>query len=462
MFKLLVTGADFSGPGAEILDPAAGNGSGNLRGQELIPDVNTVGAIYYGDSLAYGQSPAATEFFSDSGPGSLYYDSNGVPYATPQSAGKVDFVAPDGVNVPVPGFAPFFGTSAAAPDAAAVAALVLQAAPTLTTAQISSVLAQSAIGLGLSPAVQGTGLIQADKAVTLAEDSVACFCSGTLILTPQGERRVEDLVIGDPIITGSGQTKSIRWIGRRSYAGAFIAGQHLKLPVCIKRSALAPNVPYSDLWVSPGHAMMLDGQLIPAWRLINGVSIIQPDAVDSVTYYHVELDTHDVLLANGAAAESFLDDDCRAQFQNAAEFQARYPDARPIPALARRLEDGFALQLIQDRIADRVGAMLAPEPAGPLHGFIDVANVGHVCGWAIDLYNPDEPVTLEVRVGPHPVLCVLANGYRADLRKAGIGSGCHAFAVDLPAGFEGDISVRRVTDQAILAATDASRTRRAA
>ena len=461
-FKLLVTGADFTGPGAEILDPAAGNGSGNLRGQELIPDVNTVGAIYYGDSPAYGQTPAATEFFSDSGPGSLYYDSNGVPYATPQSAGKVDFVAPDGVNTTVAAVTPFFGTSAAAPNAAAVAALLLQAEPTLTTAQVSSALSQSAISLGQSSAIQGTGLIQADRAVTLAEDSVTCFCPGTLILTAQGERRVEDLAIGDPIITASGQTKPIRWIGRRSYAGAFIAGQHLKLPIGIKRGALAPNVPHSDLWVSPGHAMMLDGHLVPAWRLINDVSIIQPDAVDSVTYYHVELDTHDVLLANGAAAESFLDDDCRAQFHNAAEFHARYPDARPIPALAPRLEDGFALQFIQDRIADRAGAMLAPEPAGPLHGFIDIATAGHVCGWALDLENPEEPVTLEVRVGAHPVLCVLANRYRADLRKAGVGSGCHAFAIDLPAGLDGDISVRRVTDQAIVAATDASRTRRAA
>jgi len=97
-FKLFLTssGVTGTGPGGVIDDPQASSGSGDLRGQQLIPGVNTVGATFYGNSAAFGQVPSATEYFSDSGPGTLLYDSNGVPLPAPQSAGKVDFTAPTG------------------------------------------------------------------------------------------------------------------------------------------------------------------------------------------------------------------------------------------------------------------------------------------------------------------------------------------------------------------------------
>ena len=121
-FKLIVgsTGTG-TGPGGVIDDPAAANGTGDVHGQQLIPGVNTVGAAFYGQSAAFGEAPTNTEYFSNSGPGELLYDSNGNALATPQSAGKVDFLAPDGVNTPVPAIGAFYGTAAAAPDAAAVA-----------------------------------------------------------------------------------------------------------------------------------------------------------------------------------------------------------------------------------------------------------------------------------------------------------------------------------------------------
>jgi hypothetical protein len=281
----------------------------------------------------------------------------------------------------------------------------------------------------------------------------ACYCPGTLILTDHGEIAVEALAIGDNVVTQAGLARPIRWIGRRSYAGAFIAGQHLTLPVCIKRGAIAAAVPHQDLWVSPGHAMMIDGQLIPAWRLINGVSVTQAVSVDEVTYYHVELNGHDVLMANGAAAESFLDEDCRGQFQNAGAFDALYPDAVAMIPLAKRMEDGFGLLNIQERMAAR--AVIAPvlEPAGALLGFLDLAQTDHVRGWAQDEDSPEEPVALEILIGGAPILCVLANGFRADLRAAGLGSGCHAFDALLPAGLGGDVVVRRVVDGAPLPQT---------
>ena len=277
-----------------------------------------------------------------------------------------------------------------------------------------------------------------------------CFCPGTLIQTDRGPIPVEHLVIGDQVITLDGEAEPIRWIGQRSFAGSFIAGNAAILPVCIKAGALADGVPSQDLWVSPGHALFVDGQLVPAARLVNGVSIVQAEAVESVTYYHVELPHHAVLSANGAPAESFLDDDCRNQFQNAASFYATYPDAEPMAEYAPRLEDGFALQSIQDRLALRAGVFPSAEPIGVLRGFVDQVGLGRITGWAQDCDSPEEPVALEIVVGTTPVLCVLANAYRADLRQGGMGSGCHAFDVTLDFALEGPVTVRRVADGAVL------------
>ena len=74
-----------------------------------------------------------------------------------------------------------------------------------------------------------------------------------------GEKRVEQLKIGDKVMTRSGVARPIKWIGRRSYAGRFIMGRKDILPVCIKAGALGGNVPRRDLWISPHHAMYFDG-----------------------------------------------------------------------------------------------------------------------------------------------------------------------------------------------------------
>jgi hypothetical protein len=288
-----------------------------------------------------------------------------------------------------------------------------------------------------------------------------CYCPDTLILTQRGEMPVEALEIGDHVITVSGAMEPIRWIGRRSYEGRFIAGNHLMLPVTIRAGALADATPHTDLIVSPGHAIWVDGQLIPAWRLVDGVTITQAEKVVQVTYIHIELPQHVLLLANGAAAESFLDETgVRGQFHNAAAFYSLYPNAPAMRPLQARLEDGFALQSIQERLADRAGVMPVVEPAGALRGFVDHAGPEHVCGWAQDADSPEEPVAPEVLVDGMPVLTVLANAYRADLRKAGLGSGCHAFEISLPVA--GAVTVRRTTDGAALTMTKAADERLAA
>jgi Hint domain len=109
-----------------------------------------------------------------------------------------------------------------------------------------------------------------------------CYCRGTLILTKRGELRIEDLAIGDMVVTISGEAKPIKWIGRRSYAGQFISGNRAVLPIVVRAGALAPDIPVRDLWVSPRHALLLDGVFVPAELLVNAQAILQAEAVDQV------------------------------------------------------------------------------------------------------------------------------------------------------------------------------------
>jgi glycosyltransferase involved in cell wall biosynthesis len=191
---------------------------------------------------------------------------------------------------------------------------------------------------------------------TSVADITPCYCEGTRILTDRGEIPVETLAIGDRVINADGVARPIRWVGRRSYSGRFARGTHV-LPICFKAGALDVNRPRRDLWVSPHHAMFLDGVLIEALDLINGVSIFQAERVERVDYFHIELDIHDVIIAEGALSESFVDDDSRGMFQNGHEFAALYPD-RPTQSArycAQRVAFGAELEAIRRHIAHRAG-----------------------------------------------------------------------------------------------------------
>jgi hypothetical protein len=272
-----------------------------------------------------------------------------------------------------------------------------------------------------------------------------CFRRGTLILTDRGEIAVEDLHIGDYVVTYFGDVRPIRWIGQRVYSRAFAAGKCGILPVRIAQSALEDGVPKRDLHVSPQHAMLLDGMLIPAIALLNGRSIIQAETVDCLEYYHIELDSHDVILAEGAPSESFVDDDSRSMFDNAREYHMLYPDALPEPACycAPRAEDGDAIEGLRLRLAARADSTQAPfarpdgvDTVGPLVpcGYLDAASRTQVSGWAWIPGHPDEPLALEVLDNGEVIARVLANRYRADLKAASIGDGRHGFELLIPRG----------------------------
>lgn len=207
----------------------------------------------------------------------------------------------------------------------------------------------------------------------------ACYCPGTLIATKDGEVPVEQLKIGDMVRTASGTLKKIRWIGHRSYAAEFVSNNRGLMPILIKAGALADNVPRRDLKVSPLHAMYLDGVLVAASALINGETVIQCDVNEQIDYFNVELDTHDLLMAEGAPSESYVEDGGRGMFHNAAEYYSRYPDAVSKEAVhyAPRVETGEVLVAIWQRINSRAKTLKAPH----LSGQVVYANVQSIAGW---------------------------------------------------------------------------------
>ncbi len=187
---------------------------------------------------------------------------------------------------------------------------------------------------------------------TEANTSVACYCHGTRILTYQGEVAVEHLRIGDALVTGSGALRPVQWIGRRSYAGRFLAANPAVQPVRLRAGALGDGLPHRDLLVSPEHAMFLDGLLMPAHCLVNGTTIIRERERDRVDYIHIELATHDVIVAEGALAETFLDDGSRGMFHNAAEHRLLDPEApEPGGFYAPRADSGYVLEAVRRRLA---------------------------------------------------------------------------------------------------------------
>jgi hypothetical protein len=154
--------------------------------------------------------------------------------------------------------------------------------------------------------------------------TVACFVAGTRILTAEGLRPVELLARGDILITVEGRHAPIVWTGHRRVDCARHPRPADVRPVRIRRDCFGPGLPHRDLLVSPDHALCIGDCLIPARFLVDGISIVQ-EAWAEVVYWHIELDRHDLLLAEGLPAESFLDTGNRGAFCGAGVTQL-HPD----------------------------------------------------------------------------------------------------------------------------------------
>jgi len=180
-----------------------------------------------------------------------------------------------------------------------------------------------------------------------------CFVSGTRILTARGEIAVEELAVGETVITLEGEDKPIIWLGYKTIDLQRHPHPLQAQPICITANALAENVPWRDLWVSPDHALFIGKHLIPAKLLINERNIYQGQR-RKVTYYHVELREHSVIFAEGAAAESYLESGNQNAFENAAGGPVLHPDLGQIirheNSCAELLLEGDLLNEIRRKI----------------------------------------------------------------------------------------------------------------
>ena len=156
-------------------------------------------------------------------------------------------------------------------------------------------------------------------------DDVACFRQGTLLKTPKGLTAVENLAVGDMVCTSVSGLSSIAWIGYRHVDCRHHPKPEQVWPVRVSTDAFGCGLPCRDLWLSPDHAVLLNDVLIPIKHLINGTTIVQVP-MDEVTYYHIELPQHDVLLAEGLPAESYLDVGDHTNFENGGQVMRLFPD----------------------------------------------------------------------------------------------------------------------------------------
>jgi hypothetical protein len=175
----------------------------------------------------------------------------------------------------------------------------------------------------LAIAVKSKG---ADAVCATARGCISCFLKGTTIRTANGDRKIEDLVVGDLLPTLFSGIRPIQWIGRYPYTKSDPTKAWVKdvLPVRVARSALGPDVPHADLYVTKAHALLIDGVLVPVCNLINGTTITLYDAraLDELEFFHIKLERHDVIYAEGAPCETLVNVDENAV--NFAEYLRQY------------------------------------------------------------------------------------------------------------------------------------------
>lgn len=174
-----------------------------------------------------------------------------------------------------------------------------------------------------------------------------CFLRGTTIRTADGDRKIEDLTIGDLLPTVFGGICPVQWIGRYRFSKSNPTKAWVKdvLPIRIARSALGRDVPHTDLFVTRAHALLVDDVLIPVGNLINGSTITVHDVheLNELEFFHIKLEHHDVIYAEGTPCETLIDVDENAV--NFAEYLRQYGQlpsqttpCAPVFGYGRRIE----------------------------------------------------------------------------------------------------------------------------
>jgi Hint domain len=178
-------------------------------------------------------------------------------------------------------------------------------------------------------------------------------------MTPDGERKIEDLRIGDLLTTLGGEAKPITWIGRRVYRRATDSRYpESVMPVRVAMGALGPDVPHCDLFISEHHALLVDGLFVKAMDLINGSSITMLSSVEpsEIEYLHIKLAQHDVIFAEGAPSETLLVHSGNVErFDNFAEYLRLFGEDADETRCAP-----IAPETTQERLMSRLRSAVSP------------------------------------------------------------------------------------------------------
>ena len=214
--------------------------------------------------------------------------------------------------------------------------------------------------------------------------TAACYTKGTLIMTATGEVAVEDLSVGDQVMTVSGTLEPVIWLGNSTINCERQLNKDKAYPVRIVKDAFGVNLPKRDLFLSPDHSVYIDGVMIPAYCLINGSTITQEMTETLVTYYHVELPAHNAILAEGLPAESYLEtSEANRHFfkdattstssttSNVTNMDTQYPACpEDTPAwkhiwdtqgFAKLTQDGPILEAVQAKLAERAELLMSKQ-----------------------------------------------------------------------------------------------------
>ncbi|MDI2113816.1 Hint domain-containing protein [Commensalibacter nepenthis] len=149
----------------------------------------------------------------------------------------------------------------------------------------------------------------------------ACFLMGTLIRTVCGEVAVEDICVGDEVLTFDWQqekevVRKVRWVGRQNMTvKTYLPDDEAGYPVRVLKDAVSEGVPHKDLLVTPEHCLFFEGKFVPVRMLINGISIYYDKEITEYDYFHIETEEHSVIWANAMLTESYLDTGNRGQFK---------------------------------------------------------------------------------------------------------------------------------------------------
>lgn len=159
----------------------------------------------------------------------------------------------------------------------------------------------------------------------------ACFLSGSMISTPDGDVAVEDIKIGDEIIafdwkSGRNITRPVIWAGKTHVNVRHGVSDDMSgYPIRVLKDAIADGVPYKDMLITAEHSLFFDGKFVPARMLVNGRSIFYDKSITSYDYYHIETEQHSVITADGMLTESYLDTGNRHTFRQTGNVVAFTP-----------------------------------------------------------------------------------------------------------------------------------------